>query len=305
MSHRARYAGVYVAPLTPTDAEHKPDIGRYIAHCKWLLAQGCHGLMPLGSTGEGHSFTPDERLKLMDALAEGGIPMDRMLVGASALAYPDAVRMIRHATKLGARAVAVQPAFYYKAGDDGLYAYFKLLVDQVADSRLRIIIYDWENNLGVKFSRAVLERLFADFPDTIVGIKDSNGNREQIAERCAWFPDQAVFSGADATALAVLRAGGAGIMSAYGNILCDTLLRLYREWRTAEGDRCQQAIDDFIGVARKFPPFGAIKATMARLSGEPIWLNGRPPLVPLAEAQRQALYAALDRAGIFGRKAAE
>jgi hypothetical protein len=58
-------------------------------------------------------------------------------------------------------------------------------------------------------------------------------------------------------------------------------------------------------VARKFAPFGAIKATMARLSGDAIWLNGRPPLVPLDAAQRQALYAALDHAGIFGRKAAE
>jgi dihydrodipicolinate synthase/N-acetylneuraminate lyase len=113
-----------------------------------------------------------------------------------------------------------------------------------------------------------------------------------------------VFSGADATALAVLRAGGTGIMSAYGNILCDTLLLLYREFQNEQGARCQQTIDDFISVARKFPPFGAIKATMARLSGDPIWLNGRPPLVPLPEAQRLALYAALDAAGIFGRKAA-
>jgi len=305
MHHRQRFAGVYVAPLTPTDADGKPDIGRWIAHCRALLMRGCHGLMPLGSTGEGHSFTPDERIKLMDALGEHGIPMDRMLVGASALAYPDAVRMIAHATRLGARAVAVQPAFYYKAGDEGLYAYFKLLVEQVADDRLRIIIYDWENNLGVKFSRAVLEKLFGEFPNTIVGIKDSNGNREQIAERCAWFPDQAVFSGADATALAVLRAGGTGIMSAYGNVLCDTLLLLYRDWQSEDGARCQQAIDDFIAVARKFAPFGAIKATMARLSGDPVWLNGRPPLVPLPLAQRQALDVELDRLGLTARNAAE
>ncbi len=305
MSHRARYAGVYVAPLTPTDADCQPDHRRYLAHCKWLLAQGCDGLMPLGSTGEGHSFTPDERLKLMDVLAEGGIPMDRMLVGTSALAYPDAVRMIRHATKLGARAVAVQPAFYYKAGDEGLYAYFKMLVEQVADDRLRLIIYDWEGNLGVKFSRAVLERLFAEFPDTIVGIKDSNGNRDTIAERCQWFPEQAVFSGADATALAVLRAGGTGIMSAYGNILCDTLVRLHREWNNEEGERCQATIDAFITLSRQFSPFGAIKATMARLSGEPIWENSRPPLVPMDAAQRQALYAGLDAIGLTARKAAE
>lgn len=305
MSHRAHYAGVYVAPLTPTSAEHKPDIGRYIAHCRWLLAQGCYGLMPLGSTGEGHSFTADERIALMDALAEHGLPMDRMLVGASALAHPDAVRMIAHATKLGARAVAVQPAFYYKAGDEGLYAYFKLLIDQVADERLRLIIYDSENALGVSFSRALLERLFADFPDTIVGIKDSNGKPAQIAERCQWFPEQAVFSGADATALAVLRAGGTGIMSAYGNVLSDILLRLYREWRGEEGERCQAALDAFIALARQFPPFAAIKATMAYLSGDPIWLNGRPPLVPLSAGQRQLLHSELDRLGLTDRKAAE
>ncbi len=201
--------------------------------------------------------------------------------------------------------MATQPAFYYKGSDDGLYAYFKLLIDKVANPNLRIIIYDWENNLGVKFSRALLERLFADFPNTMVGIKDSNGDRAKIAERCQWFPEQAVFSGADATALAVLRAGGTGIMSASGNVLSDVLLRLYREWRSEEGERCQAKIDAFIALGRQFPPFTTVKGAMARLSGDAIWANARPPLVPLNEAQRQALHAGLDAIGLTTRKAAE
>lgn len=302
---RERYAGLFVAPLLPYNADLSPDTARWIAHCKFLLAQGCHGLMPLGSTGEAHSLTVAERLKLMDALAENGIPMDRMIVGASALAWPDAVTLIRHATKLGARAVATQPAFYYKGSDQGLYDYFKLLVEQVADSSLRLIIYDWEANLGVKFSTALLERLFGDFGANIVGIKDSNGNFEQIAERCRRFPDRAVIAGTDVSQLACLRAGGRGAMSASGNILYATMLELHREFASGKGEACQKAIDDFGNLLRPLGFFAALKATMARLSGDDTWRRARPPVAQLSAADSATLEAGLAQLGIGRKLAAE
>lgn len=305
MTPRERYAGLYVAPLLPMDGEFDPDIGRYIGHCRMLLQRGCHGLMPLGSTGEAHSLTVAERLKLMDALAENGLPMDRMIVGASALAFPDAVALIRHATKLGARAVATQPAFYYKGADDGLYDYFKLLVDKVADPKLRLIIYDWEANIGVKFGTALLERLFGDFPEHIVGIKDSNGNFEQIADRCRRFPDRAVIAGTDVSQLACLRAGGRGAMSASGNILFETMLELHREFGTARGEACQKAIDDFGALLRPLGFFAALKATMAHVSRDPAWRTARPPVARLAAADQATLEAGLARLGIGARLAAE
>ena len=305
MTSRERYAGLFVAPLLPMDSDYNPDTERYLAHCRHLLDEGCHGLMPLGSTGEAHSLTVTERLKLMDALAESGLPMDRMIVGASALAWPDAVTLIRHATKLGARAVATQPAFYYKSNDDGLYSYFKLLVDKVADPNLRLIIYDWEANIGVRFSTALLERLFGDFPDHIVGIKDSNGNFEQIAERCHRFSDQAVIAGTDVSQLACLRAGGRGAMSASGNILYPTMLELHRSFASEKGEACQQAIDAFGALLRPLGFFGALKATMAHVSGDPAWRMARPPVAPLSGADRATLEAGLARLGIGGRLAAE
>ncbi len=305
MTPRERYAGLYVAPLLPMDSDYNPDIKRYLAHCRRLLDDGCHGLMPLGSTGEAHSLTVAERLKLMDALAENGLPMDRMIVGASALAWPDAVALIRHATKLGARAVATQPAFYYKGSDEGLHSYFKLLVDKVADSNLRLIIYDWEANIGVKFSTALLERLFGDFPDHIVGIKDSNGNFEQIAERCRRFPDRAVIAGTDVSQLACLRAGGRGAMSASGNILYPTMLELHRSFASEKGETCQQAIDAFGALLRPLGFFAALKATMAHVSGDPAWRTARPPVAPLSAADQATLEAGLARLGIGRKMAAE
>ncbi|MGE0151516.1 MAG: dihydrodipicolinate synthase family protein [Reyranellaceae bacterium] len=305
MSPRDRYAGLYVAPLLPMHRDLAPDTGRWIAHCRFLLAQGCHGLMPLGSTGEAHSLTVAERLKLMDALAGSGLPMDRMIVGASALAYPDAVALIRHATGLGARAVATQPAFYYKGGEQGLYDYFKLLVDKVADDRLRLIVYDWEANLGVKFPTALLERLFGDFPRHIVGIKDSNGDHRQIAERCRRFPDRAVIAGTDASQLACLRAGGRGAMSASGNILYATMLELHRDFAGEKGEACQKAIDEFGGLLRPLGFFAALKATMAQLANDPAWRTARPPVAPLSAADQATLEAGLARLGIGRKLAAE
>ena len=305
MSLREQLRGVFVAPLMPSHEDGSADLPKWIAHCRRLLAQGSHGLMPLGSTGEAHSFTVDERLAMIDALAQSGLPMNKMLVGASALAYPDAVRLIKHATSLGAGAVCVQPHFYYKTGDDGVHAWYARLIDLVGDARLKLIIYDWESNIRVAFSLDLLGRLFGDFPGTIVGIKDSNGDKKQIEERCRAFPDRLVYSGTDVTALAGLRAGSNGCLSSYGNVMTATLVRLFDSFRSAEGDACQAALDAYIATARQFSVIAAIKQTMARLSGDSQWVNARPPIVPLTQAQTRALYAKLDAIGFDRRQAAE
>ena len=104
--------GIYAAPLLPMHDDLSADLELYIAHCKSLLDAGCQGLMPIGSTGEAHSFIVEERIEAMDALAERGFPMTRMLIGTSALAFPAAIRLEKHAVGLGAGGVCVQPPFY-------------------------------------------------------------------------------------------------------------------------------------------------------------------------------------------------
>lgn len=289
MAQSQKMRGVYAAPQMPMTADLAADIPRYLDHCRWLLAQGCDGLMPLGSTGEAHSFTVDERIAVIDALAASDLGMSRMLVGTSALAMPDAVRLIRHAVAAGAGRVCVQPAFYYKPTDDGLYTYYARLVEQVNDDRLRLLIYDWAANTGVAFSLEVLDRLFTDFAGTIVGIKDSNADAELVQARGAAFPDIELFSGADGGALATMRAGGCGIMSATANVIPGHICAIYRDFASPSAAAVQAEVDALSAVLKTYSFFAAMKELTTHRTGDANWRRVRPPLIELTEAAARAL----------------
>lgn len=294
-----QYRGMFAAPLMPMRADLSADLDKYVAHCRDLLAVGCDGLMPIGSTGEAHSFTVDERIEQMDALAASDLPMDRMLVGASALAYPDAIRLVRHATELGAGAVCVQPPFYYKpAEDDGLLEFYTRVIEGVGDRRLRLIVYDWEGNLSVHFSLRFFERLFAAFPEQAVGVKDSSGDAVMLEERVKAFPDRAVLAGTDSMALTCLRAGGAGVMSGSSNIAPEVMIAIYRNAHADAGAEAQARIDAIRAVMKTMPWFSALKATKAWLSGDPSWLNARPAIRRLTAAEDAQLKAGLTALGL-------
>ena len=289
--------GVYGAPLLPVDAALNPDIPRYLEHCRWLLAEGCDGLMPLGSTGESHSFTVDERLRVIDALAASEMDMGRMLIGTNALALPDAARLARHAVDAGAARICVQPAFYYKPTDDGLYGYYAKLIEMIGDARTRLMIYDWAPNTGVDFSLEVLGRLYADFPGIVTGIKDSDGDAELLQARGAAFPEHELFGGTDVTALAAMQAGGCGIMSSVANVAPGHICGIYRAWQRPEGARLQAEVHEMLAIIKRHSYFAALKGFTAARTGEPGWARVRPPLLALDEAECRSLKAEIDAVG--------
>ena len=280
-------SGIFAAPMTPMRADLSVDLPRYVAHCRRLLDAGCHGLMPLGSTGEAHSLTVDERIAMMDALADAGLPMDVMLIGTSSLAWPDAVRMAKHATGLGAGGVCVQPPFYYKPADDeGLYAFFARVIDGVGSDRLRLYVYDWEPNLHVHHSLAFFRRLFEAYPQA-VGMKDSSGDPKMLQERCAAFPDREVFVGTDSMALTGLRAGAVGVMSSISNIVPATMLALFETPDGAAGAAAQAQVDMIRKQMSFVNWFAGLKTVVGWQAGEAGWSTVRPPLRAL-NAQEQA-----------------
>ena len=145
--------------------------------------------MPLGSKYEAHSFSIDERIATMDARAASGLPTERMLIGAGALALPDTIRLARHAISIGVGGVCVKPPFYYKPAEDiGLFDFFSRVIDGVGDDRLRLCVYDWESNLSVHHSLTFFHRLFETYRKLAVGIKDSSGDPNMLEERCKALP---------------------------------------------------------------------------------------------------------------------
>jgi 4-hydroxy-tetrahydrodipicolinate synthase len=108
--------GVIAAITTAIDENGEPDGARSVALARFLLDHGCDGLNVLGTTGEGTSFSLAQRMRILRAFAESGLPVERMLVGTGAAA------LTAHAAELGFGG-ALLPPFYYKGvSDDGLFA---------------------------------------------------------------------------------------------------------------------------------------------------------------------------------------
>ncbi|MGH6902053.1 MAG: dihydrodipicolinate synthase family protein, partial [Geminicoccaceae bacterium] len=104
-----KLAGIWCPVLTPVDQDLKPDAGRFARHARWLLDEGCHGLVVFGTTGEATSFAVDERIELLEAIVAAGLPRERMLVGTGCCALTDTVRLTRHALSLGITGVLALP----------------------------------------------------------------------------------------------------------------------------------------------------------------------------------------------------
>ena len=132
--HTVPPRGVYAAVLTPFGDDLEPNLDAYVAHCRWLLANGCDGLAPLGTTGEANSLSVAQRLRLIEAGAGAGLPMERCIIGTGSSALADAVTVTRAALAAGSTGALLLPPFYYKSpSEDGLFAFFSEVIQRVGD----------------------------------------------------------------------------------------------------------------------------------------------------------------------------
>src|ERR1700758_643549 len=169
--------GVIAAIATAVDPRGEPDCARSIALARVLLANGCDGLNVLGTTGEATSFSLDQRRRVMNAYAESGVPLDRMMVGTGAAALADAIALTRHAAELGFAGALVLPPFYYKGvPDEGLRAYIAAIVAATRDNPIPIYLYHFPSQSGLPWNLGLIRRLTGEFGSSIVGLKDSSGD---------------------------------------------------------------------------------------------------------------------------------
>jgi 4-hydroxy-tetrahydrodipicolinate synthase len=301
LTETATIRGVLSPVVTPFNADLTPDRGRFVRHCRWLLANDV-GLAVFGTNSEANSLSVPERMALLDALVEAGLPPSRMMPGTGCCALTDSVELTAHAVRHGCAGVLMLPPFYYKGvPDDGLYRNFAEVIERVGDRRLRIYLYHIPPVAQVGITLDLIERLLKAYPEIIAGIKDSSGdwnNTEAMLQRFqpAGFD---VFAGSETFLLATLRAGGAGCITATGNVNPGPIQRLYQEWRNADADADaqQQDLNAVRAEFQKYVMIPALKAVIAHFMGNPDGGIVRPPLVALTRQQTAALLAALEPLG--------
>jgi len=287
MTPSPRIKGILSPVVTPFNADLSPDPERFIAHCKWLLSQNC-GLAVFGTNSEANSLSVNERIALLDALLAADVDPSRMMPGTGCCALTDTVRLTEHAVKAGCAGVLMLPPFYYKdVSEDGLYRNFAEVIERVGDSRLRIYLYHIPPVAVVGITVKLVERLLKAYPNAIAGMKDSSGDWSNTKKFLDAFAKSGfdVFVGSESFLLANMRENGAGCISATANVNPGPIDKLYREWRNADAQAQQDAMNAIRKSTGQYVMIPALKAVVAHYLKDPAWATVRPPLVALTREQ--------------------
>jgi 4-hydroxy-tetrahydrodipicolinate synthase len=295
----ARIKGVLSPVVTPFRRDLSPDVGRFIAHCKWLLSQDC-GLAVFGTNSEANSMSAEERMGLLEAIVAAGVTTDRMMPGTGACSINEAAKVSAHATRLRVAGVLMLPPFYYKGvPEEGLFRFFSEVVQRVGDERLRVYLYHIPPVSAVPITHKLVERLLKAYPGQIAGMKDSSDDWPHTKSMIDAFAKEGfdVFSGNEKPLIDNIKSGGAGCISATANINPGKIAETYTKWRTADGEKLQGWINEVRGVMQGYVMIPALKYVVAHYGSDPAWTPVRPPLVETAEAEGKDMIAKLDKLG--------
>ena len=287
--------GVIAAAATPLREDLSIELDALVAHCGHLLGDGgCDGVNLLGTTGEATSFSLDQRLTAMRAVASSGLPLSRFMVGTGAAALDDAVALTRAAKELGFAGALLLPPFYYKGiGADDLVAYVSAVIDRVGADGLPLYLYHFPANSGVPYVPEAVRRLREAYPRTVLGLKDSSGDLDYSAGLVRDLPGFAVFPSAEAAIGRAAELGFAGCISATANVTGPfAQAALSASTAEARAAGLERAVAIRAEIA-KFPLIASVKDVLALLSGRSGWRRLMPPLSALSPDQSRRLAEAL------------
>jgi len=287
--------GAITALVTPFTDGFQVDEAALGALVDWQVAEGIHGLVPVGSTGEAVTLVLAERERIVRITAErvaGRIPV---IAGAGSNDTAAAIRTSLALAAAGATHLLHVSPMYNKPPQRGILAHFRAIADA---SPVPVVVYNVPGRTG---SNVLAETTLAlaEHPN-ICAVKEASGDLGQIDQVIRARPDGfAVLSGDDGLTLGVMASGGDGVISVISNAVpraCAALVdaaargdfRTAREWH----HRLAPLVAAAFAESNPLP----IKAAMALMGRARNVL--RLPLVPMDPRHEPALRAALAAAGV-------
>src|SRR5258705_1046581 len=233
MAAKTKFRGSFTALVTPFK-NGSLDEAAFRSLVDWQIAEGTHGLVPVGTTGESPTVSHDEHKRVVEWCvdeAKGRVPV---IAGAGSNSTKEAIELSQHAEKAGASAVLIVTPYYNKPTQEGMYQHFKAINDAI---NIPIIIYNIPPRSVIDMSVDTMKRLFE--LKNIAGVKDATASMVRVSQqRAAMGEDFNQLSGEDATVLGYMAHGGHGCISVTSNVaprLCsefqDACLR--GDYRTA------------------------------------------------------------------------
>lgn len=290
------FKGSMPALVTPF-ADGQVDKAAFEKLVEWQIAEGSHGLVPVGTTGESPTLTHEEHKDIVSqcvAIADGRVPV---IAGAGSNNTVEAVDFARHAEAVGANAVLVVTPYYNKPNQLGLYTHFKAINDAIG---IPIIIYNIPPRSIIDMSTETMAALYADCAN-IIGVKDATANVMRVSDqRRAMGEEFLQLSGEDGSALGYMAHGGHGCISVAANVAPGLCAKFQEACLAGDFDKALTYQDKLFPLHQCLFMEPSPAPSKYALSLLGICRNElRSPMVPVSDETAVTVKAAMDHAGLL------
>ena len=290
------FRGSFPALITPMK-NGQVDEQAFRKLVNWHIAEGSHGLVPVGTTGESPTVTPEEHKRLVEICVEEAKGRVPVIAGTGSNSTAEAIDYTVHAKEAGADAALVVVPYYNKPTQDGIYAHFKAIADAVD---IPIIVYNVPGRTVANISVETLDRLSKDCAN-IVGTKDASADLTRPSrQRLASGTDFIQLSGEDGTALGFNAHGGVGCISVTANVaprLCAQFQEATLRGDYAEALKLQDRLMPLHHAMFVETSPGPVKYAASLLGL--CEAEARLPMVPVTEQTKVAVRDAMVHAGLL------
>ncbi|MCS6786063.1 MAG: 4-hydroxy-tetrahydrodipicolinate synthase [Thiobacillaceae bacterium] len=288
--------GSLVALVTPMHADGSLDFEALRGLIDWHVQEGTDALVIVGTTGESPTVTPEEHCTLIRRAVEYAAGRIPVVAGTGANSTAEAIELTRCAKAAGAVAGLSVAPYYNKPTQEGLYRHFRAIAEAVD---LPLILYNVPGRTASDIANDTALRL-AQVPG-VIGIKDATGNIERGCDLIRRAPAHfAVYSGDDASALALMLLGGRGVISVTANVAPGPMRAMCAAALAGEVARAREINFRLLPLhQRLFVEANPIPVKWALAALGRIGPGIRLPLTPLSEAHQAVVRAALVEAGVL------
>jgi 4-hydroxy-tetrahydrodipicolinate synthase len=288
--------GSLVAIVTPMHADGSLDLPCLRKLIDWHIAEGTDGIVIVGTTGESPTVTVEEHCELIRVAVEHTNKRIPIIAGSGGNSTEEAIALTRFARQAGADASLQVVPYYNRPTQEGMYQHFKKIAESVD---IPVILYNVPGRTVADMSNETILRL-AQVPG-IIGVKDATGNIARGTDLIRLAPASfAVYSGDDATAMALMLCGGAGNISVTANVapkamheLCVAAIAGDIKGAIAINNRMLPLHNRLFVEPNPLP----VKWAMVEMGLIPTGI--RLPLVPMAEQYHETVRAALRESGVL------
>ena len=277
--------GIYAATLSLLNDDLGLDINKTISHAEKIIDNGCHGVVFFGSTGQSQLISLTDKINLVNNLSSSSYK-DKFIIGTGLNSLGDTISLMKISKSIGFNKFLIMPPAYYKYHDEEVFNFYSNIIKVVVDCN--IILYNFEKLSGYKFSEDLVYKLVENFPNQIIGVKDSSFN---LFEKLK-IENFSLLPGSETKLLKGLQLGCTGIITATTNATASLAREVYDNFQKKKDFNSDKKLCDVRLVFEKFNLVSGLHTFFGKKNK--IYKNMLPPLRILSNIEESELFKGLE-----------